>query len=79
MHDAIGLPIWATIPASQIVPTMINQGRTVVAGKPRHKVGKAMFEIARMLDKKMAAKSAGAKTSDPRYGTFAKDSKGGRD
>ena len=53
VQDATGLPIWATIPASQIVPTMINQGRTVVSGKPRHKVGKAMFNIARMVEKKM--------------------------
>ena len=55
VQDAIGLPIWATIPASQIVPMMINQGRTVVSGKPRHKVGKAMFNIARLIDKKMSA------------------------
>ncbi len=79
VHDAIGLPIWATIPASQIVPTMINQGRTVVSGKPKHKVGKAMFEIARNIDKKMAnSKDSSATGADHRYGVFSRAGKGGK-
>lgn len=49
VQTAIGLPIDATIPASDIVPIMINQGRTVVKGQPKHPVAKAMMEIAEMV------------------------------
>lgn len=79
VQDAIGLPIWATIPASQIVPNMINQGRTVVAGKPKHKVAKAMLQIAHQVDKKMTVEGRGSqKISENRSSMFAKSEKGGR-
>jgi len=79
VQDAIGMPIAATVPASQIVPTMINQGRTVVSGKPKHAVGKAMFNIARMIDKKMStSKVALAEPIDHRFGLFSRAGKGSR-
>jgi pilus assembly protein CpaE len=79
VHDAIGLPIWATIPASQIVPTMINQGRTVVSGKPKHKVAKAMLQIAHQVEKKMAVETRGShKAASSRSTIFARAEKGGR-
>jgi pilus assembly protein CpaE len=46
IEAAIGLPISATIPASDVVSVMINQGRTVVSGKPHHPVSRAVYAIA---------------------------------
>ncbi len=77
VQDAIGMNISATIPAHQIVPTMINQGRTVVSAKPRHAVSKAMFNIARMVDKKMSARRPGAIDAD-RRSMFSRSARGGK-
>jgi pilus assembly protein CpaE len=58
VQDAIGIQIAATIPASQMVPTMINQGRTVVSAKPRHQVSKAIFSISKIIDLKMSGQKS---------------------
>jgi len=51
VEAAIGLQISATIPASDMVPIMINQGRTVVSGNPKHSVAKAMMTLARRVER----------------------------
>jgi len=49
VQAAIGMEISATVPANQIVPTSINQGRTVVSLYPKHAVTKSVLAIAEML------------------------------
>lgn len=49
VEDAIGLPVSGRIPNSEIVPTMINQGKTVVDGSPKHEVAAAIRSIMRYV------------------------------
>jgi pilus assembly protein CpaE len=73
VQDAIGIQIAATIPASQMVPTMINQGRTVVSAKPRHQVSKAIFSISKIIDRKMSGqKSQRSEILSKRFGSAAR-------
>lgn len=65
VQTAIGMDISATIPASDIVPIMINQGRTVVRGQPKHPVAKAMVDIAEMV-----AEKATVTEDEPKRGLF---------
>lgn len=49
VEDGIGMTISAQIPNSDVVPVMVNWGRTVVAGNPRHPVSKAFRQLADMV------------------------------
>ena len=76
VQDAIGLQITSTIPSSQMVPTMINQGRTIVSAKPRHKVSKAIFAISKIIDRKMSGqKSERSEILSKRFGAAANASR----
>ncbi|MFM6980171.1 MAG: CpaE family protein [Micrococcales bacterium] len=49
VEDAIGLEVAGQIPNSEIVPTMVNQGKTVVDGSPKHEVAQAIRSITRYV------------------------------
>lgn len=50
VESATGLAVAGQIPNSEIVPTMVNQGKTVVSGSPKHEVATAIRAIASMVE-----------------------------
>ena len=46
VEKATGQPVYAAIPASDVVPNTTNRGQTVVSAQPRHRVAKAIRAIA---------------------------------
>jgi len=46
VEKATGQPVYAAIPASDVVPNTTNRGQTVVSAQPRHRVAKAIRTIA---------------------------------
>ena len=46
----IGTPIRAAIPESNIIPNLLNQGKTAVGENSKHAVSKAFISIARFLE-----------------------------
>ena len=59
VQEAIGMEIASTIPASDIVPISVNQGKTVVDFQPKHPVAKAMMDLAELVGGAVLSKRAG--------------------
>lgn len=49
VEDSIGTKVAALIPTSADVPLTINRGETITTSMPRHKVSKAIFDIADLV------------------------------
>ena len=59
VQEAIGMEIASTIPASDIVPISVNQGKTVVDFQPKHPVAKAMMDLAELVGGSVLSKRNG--------------------
>ena len=49
VEASIGLPVAGVIPESEIVPSLINRGQTVVAASPNHAVAVAIAKVAGLI------------------------------
>ena len=49
VEASIGLPVAGVIPESDIVPSLINRGQTVVSGSPNHAVALAIAKVAERI------------------------------
>lgn len=76
VEDAIGLPVSGQIPNSEIVPTMINQGKTVVDGSPKHEVAAAIRGITRfVIGETSTIDSAANRKAKPKRKFFGRKAK----
>lgn len=49
VEEAVGREVAGLIPNSEIVPTMINKGKTVIDGSPKHEVAQAILRISKYV------------------------------
>jgi pilus assembly protein CpaE len=49
VQKTVGIPIRAAIPESNIIPNLLNQGKTAVGENQRHAVSRAFISVAKFL------------------------------
>jgi pilus assembly protein CpaE len=74
VEHAIGLPVSGSIPHSDLVPTMINLGKTVVDRDPKHEVSVAIRSIMRYVTGQTGsiAEAISSEGKKPKLGLFGR-------